>query len=156
MSEQRVIYLGRRLTTARKIAHLFGLESDPDITGLFDFRRGGPWVIGGIYDTEGETSLEGHINSLFPPHSWGGDRPEDPAQVAAWELLDRQAFQAHAARAAEARARRCPTYLEALTELAPIMDCARTRAEADQIAQTIRFALIDSWHSRRVAHGDRS
>lgn len=38
----------------------------------------------------------------------------------------------------------------------PLRPRARTRAEADQIAQTIRYALIDGWHSRRVAHGDRS
>ncbi len=156
MSEHPVIYQGRRLTTVRKIAHAFALEADPSVSGLFSFRRGGPWVIGGIYTTQGQTSDAGHIASMAPPTHWGGDRLEDPAQVAAWELLDRQAFLAHAASAAEARARRSPTYAEAVNQLAPIMDCARTRTEAEQIAQTIRHTLIDSWHSRRLTGGGRS
>lgn len=149
MSGHRVVYLGRRRTTTGRLAHAFRLETGHDTEGLFAFRRGS-WVIGGLYLTQGDTAPDGHLQSLSAPDSWTGDRVEDTAQVAAWELLDRQAYQAHAARPAEARARHSPTYTAALADLAPLMDCARTRTEAEQIAQTIRHALIDSWYARRT------
>lgn len=151
MSEQRVVYLGRRVMASGKLAHAFTLEAAQDAVGIFGFRRG-KWVVGGVYVTEGEADENGRMRSLTAPGEWGGVRVPDETQIATWELLDRQAQQTHAAQAAEARARRNPTYAHALEEWAPVMDSARTFAEAEAIAETIRRSLIEGWHRRARAN----
>lgn len=76
MSEQTVIYLGRRFMADGKLAHAFALEAAPDAIGLFGFRRG-RWVVGGVYVTEGEADQSGRLRSLIAPGEWGGVRIQD-------------------------------------------------------------------------------
>lgn len=147
MNETRVLYLGRRTGRDDKLVQAFTTEPAGEEC-LFRFRRGGGWVVGGIYVTEAVVE-DGILRTMMAPETWTGDLHQDRDQVAAWELQDRRAQQAHAARAAAARARREPTYEAALARLHPVMDCARTLNEAEQIADAVRGTLIASWHQRR-------
>lgn len=154
MNETRAIYLGRRISADHKLVHAFCAQSHPGQVSHFRFRRGGGWVVGGIYTTEADV-VDGNLSSMMAPSEWSGERHDDRDQVMAWELLDRRAQQAHAARAAGARARRHPTYESCIARLDTVMDQARTRTEAEQIAGTVRQVLIANWHQRRRSEGPR-